>query len=366
MRIVLLTSSRADYGIYRPLLKRMKRDAFFELEIVAFGTHLSERYGRTIESILNDGFEVKHRLETLSGGDEPLDIAENVGLTTSLFAKLWNQLKGSTDLIVCLGDRYEMFAAVSASIPFRIPVAHLHGGETSFGAIDEIYRHCLSLMADIHFVATAESANRVAELRGKGGQIFNVGAMGLDNILEEELYSIEAFQEKFNVDLSVPSILVTFHPETMAYEENQEHIQQLIAALKQTSYQLVITMPNADTKNGIVRSALQQFALEKKRVYLFESMGTQGYLSAMKYCSFLMGNSSSGILEAASFGKFVINLGDRQKGRAAGPNVIHCPLLKEEIMSKIEIVEKLPFPGTSNIYGEGNTASKIIAILKKL
>jgi GDP/UDP-N,N'-diacetylbacillosamine 2-epimerase (hydrolysing) len=363
VNIIVLTSSRADYGIYLPLLKKFKNDIFFNLKIVVFGTHLSKKHGTTVNQIYKDGFEVAYKLETLLEGDSPKIISKSMALTIDKFAELWAKEKSFVDLIFCLGDRYEMFAAVSATIPFNIPVAHLHGGETTLGAIDNSFRHSITLMSKIHFASTENHAKRIGQIIGKNNHIYNVGALSLDNLNDLKILNVQEFYEKFNIKLQQP-ILVTFHPETVNYEKNEEYIKELISALNTLDKQILITMPNSDTMSDVIRQRLLEFEKEKNNVIIVESLGTEGYFSCLSHCAFVLGNSSSGIIEAASLGKYVINIGDRQKGRDSGKNVIHCEIKKEIIIDKINLINTLTQPKTTNIYGCGKTGNKIISILK--
>ncbi|HRI26952.1 MAG TPA: UDP-N-acetylglucosamine 2-epimerase [Chitinophagales bacterium] len=369
MNIVLLTSSRADYGIYLPLLRRLEGDDFFNLSIVAFGTHLSEKHGYTLNQILADGFKVVHTVETLPSGDLPADIASAIGLTTLKFAELWAALHRHTHLIICLGDRYEMFAAVCASVPFNLPVAHFYGGETTEGAIDNKFRHAITQMAAYHFTATETYAQKVAAMTGSTQHVYSVGSLSLDNLLSLPLLDANAFFARYGINLHKSTILVTFHPETVQPEQNIFYTQELIKTLTAASalYQVVITMPNADTMGNIVRTQLLAFAqTQPDRVFAVENFGTQGYFSCMNLVTFLLGNTSSGIIEAASFGKYVINIGNRQQGRACSNNVLHTPINTQSMLAAIDAVEKLPpFTGI-NIYRQQNVAERVISILKTL
>ena len=363
MKIIVLTSSRADYGIYLPLLKKLKVDTFFNLKIVAFGTHLSKKFGNTIDQILKDGFEVAYKIETLLDGDSPETIAKSMAVTIDKFSSLWAKEKSNIDLILCVGDRYEMFAAVTASVPFIIPVAHLHGGETTLGAIDNVFRHSITSMSKLHFASTKNHADRVAQIIGSKNGVYNVGALSLDNLMDIKILSVQQFKEKFNIELNAPA-LVTFHPETIAFEKNDQYISELIAALDTLPKQIIITMPNADTMSNLIRNKLREFAKQKSNVISVESLGTEGYFSCLHHCSFVLGNSSSGIIEAASFGKYVLNLGNRQLGRDVGENVIQCEIKKNKILDAVKLIDTLPKLNTTNIYGDGHTADKIISTLK--
>ncbi|MBK7182915.1 MAG: UDP-N-acetylglucosamine 2-epimerase (hydrolyzing) [Bacteroidetes bacterium] len=363
MTITFLTSSRADYGIYLPLLKKIKADSFFSLKIIAFGTHLSKKHGETIQQIYADGFDVAYKIDTLLDGDTPLIIAQSMAKTMAQFAEIWEKEKDTTDLIFCLGDRFEMFAAVSASVPFNIPIAHLHGGETTLGAIDEVFRHSLTSMSKLHFASTEKHKKRVEQILGHSKLVFNVGALSIDNLNDLQLYSKDAFKEKFGIELNNP-ILVTFHPETKSYEKNEFYIDQLLLALMDIEQQLIFTMPNADTSGNIIREKINLFVKKKSNAYVVESFGTQGYFSCIAHCSFVLGNSSSGIIEAASFGKYVINLGARQQGRDVGANVFHCEIDSQKIKDAIISVKKAPVLSKKNIYGDGKASDIIIERLK--
>jgi GDP/UDP-N,N'-diacetylbacillosamine 2-epimerase (hydrolysing) len=368
MRVGILTSSRADYGIYLPLLKKLKEDSFFELKIIAFGTHLSPFHGETIKQIQNDGFEVKYKVESMLLTDSPNAISTAVGLTIIKFSDFWGKYKSEFDLVFCLGDRYEMFAAVTAAIPFNISFAHLHGGETTLGAIDNIYRHAITLTSKLHFVSTSSYAERVANILYSDKNIINVGALSLDNIGTLKLLSVDAFKAKWNVDLSIKTILFTFHPETVSYNANEIYADEIIEAIMKLKerYQFLVTMPNADTAGNIIRNALINNFSKDEKVFLIENLGSQSYFTAMKYCSFLLGNTSSGIIEAASFGKYVINLGSRQKGRASGNNIIHTAISSNAIRCSVSIIETSKILKCENIYWNGGATNKIIENLKSI
>ncbi len=369
MRIALLTSSRADYGIYKPLIIKILEDKHFYLKIIAFGTHLSYFHGYTFKEIEEDGFEIVEKVESLILGDSAEAISSAMASTIFKFSSLWGKLKSEIDLIICLGDRYEMFAAVAASIPFQIPVAHIHGGETTLGAIDNTFRHSITIMSNYHFVATEVFKEKVIALKGSSENVFYVGALSLDNLNSLKILDVESFYTKYKINLSIPTVLFTFHPETVTPEKNEFYIHELIEALQKLieKYQIVITMPNADTESSKIRSYLISFAQRfPEKIFIMESLGSLGYFSCMKHCSFILGNSSSGIIEAASFAKYVINVGDRQKGRLAGSNVIHVPIEKEKILKVIDTLPLLPKLDTHNLYGDGRASEKIVSILKKL
>lgn len=364
MKVGVLTSSRADFGIYLPLLKKIFADNFFQSEIIAFGTHLSDVHGKTISEILSNNFKVKHQIVTTALGDSPLEISSSIGETIKEFADFWSNNK--FDIIFAIGDRYEMFAAVVAGSPFNVKFVHLYGGETTLGAIDNSYRHSISLMSEFIFVSTEVYKKRALEITDKHKNVFNVGALSIDNLKNVELYNIDDFKKQFNINLNNPTILTTFHPETVSLEKNEIYISELLASIEilMEKYQIVITMPNSDTMGLMVRNKIEEFALNKNKIILIESFGMKGYLSCMKYCSFLLGNTSSGFVEASYFPKYVINIGDRQKGRILTPNIYSISCSKKNILTTVNVIEKLPPPLSVNLYGDGNAAEKIISILK--
>jgi GDP/UDP-N,N'-diacetylbacillosamine 2-epimerase (hydrolysing) len=261
-----------------------------------------------------------------------------------------------------------MFAAITAGIPFNIPFAHLHGGEKTLGAIDNIFRHAITLASKYHFVSCKEHGERVAELTESKDNIFDIGALSLDNLKSLPLLSKEDFSIKFGIDLNKPTILVTVHPETVSPEMNEVYVDELATTLLELqNYQVIITLPNADTNGAFIRKRLLQLPVESfNRILCFENLGSQGYFTAMKYCSFLLGNTSSGIIEAASFGKYVINLGNRQEGRKQSQNIFNVPFKRAMIMHAVTEIEKEPVYSGVNIYYKGNAASTICSILKNI
>jgi GDP/UDP-N,N'-diacetylbacillosamine 2-epimerase (hydrolysing) len=364
MKVGVLTSSRADYSIYYPLLLELQKDGFFELELIVFGTHLSRYHGYTVEQIERDGFRVAHKIDVRLTGDSPESVASAMGLTLSSFASFW--ASHTFDLVFALGDRYEMFAAVSASLPFGVPIAHIHGGETTLGAIDDALRHAITHMSRFHFATTDQYRERVVQLKASGTHVYNVGALSIDNLSRLTLLSLHEFKDTFGIDLSRPSVLITFHPETVSFTQNEQYISELIAALQAlNNYQLIITMPNADTTGSMIRERLQAFIAASPNATGIESFGTLGYLSCIKYCLFMLGNTSSGFVEASYFPRRVINLGNRQQGRLQSAHITTVPVTKEAILGAVRQVESAaPLP-LQRIYGEGNTAASIVRILKE-
>lgn len=359
-KVTVLTSSRADYSIYRPLLYILKECPEIRLQLIAFGTHTSTEYGHTVNAIRSDGFDIWQELPFVLDSTSPRTIAESMAATIKQFSAIWETL--ATDLIICLGDRYEMFAAVAASVPFALPVAHIHGGETTLGAMDNIFRHSLTHMANLHFASCHAYCQRIVDLKGNRDNVYNTGALSIDNMQQVPLLTTAQFLDKFGVDLAQKTLLTTFHPETVSYKRNEIYAQELCAALEELAaeFQVLITMPNADTMGNIIRIQLQRLEeRSKKRIFIFENLGTVGYLSAMKHCAMLVGNTSSGFVEASYFPKWVVNLGKRQEGRLLTENIRSITVEKEQICRTVRELDALPIPDVQHPYGNGMAAQNM-------
>jgi GDP/UDP-N,N'-diacetylbacillosamine 2-epimerase (hydrolysing) len=360
VKIGILTSSRADYSIYYPLIKALNLLPNSSIEIIAFGTHLSEKYGYTMNQILADGFDVPHKIDNCFAlGDSPSDIANAMGNTMLQFSKFWESNK--FDLVFCLGDRYEMFAAVSASVPFQLKIAHLYGGEKTEGAIDDCLRHAISVMSKFHFAACEAYKNRIIELTSNADNVYNFGHLSIDNLERLNLLSTDELKIKTGVDFALPTILCTFHPETVNYESNALYAQEICDAFSELNeFQILITMPNSDTGSAIIRSSFETLAKNNNHIFTTENLGTIGYLSAMKHCKMMVGNTSSGFVEASYFPTTVVNLGERQTGRIITPNIFNTPISKQEIIDAVRINHNNTYENTKiQIYGTGNTAELI-------
>lgn len=363
MKIGILTSSRADFGIYLPLLNLLNYDDFFELEVIAFGTHLSKKHGYTIQEVKHSDIKTIHELTTPVDNKSAVDISKNIGETINIFADFWS--KNKFDYIIALGDRYEMFAAVTATTPFVYKVIHLHAGETTLGAIDNVYRHAISLMSNILLVSTDIYKEKAVQINPEA-RTFNVGALSVENLKKINYLSIEDFKSKFKIDLSLPTILSTFHPETVNLENNINYIKELLSSFTDLSidYQIIITLPNADTIGDQIKEIILEYGKKHPALIIIDSLGMIGYLSCMKYCMFMLGNTSSGFVEAAFFPKWVINLGNRQDGRILTPNILSVAIDKKAILGAVQVIQRKNKISFSSIYGDGETAKKIIKILK--
>ena len=362
MRIGVLTSSRADFGIYRPLLKELLANANFELQIIAFGTHLSMFHGNTIEEIQNEGFEIKYTIDSLLVSDSNESISTTIGLTIIKFSSFWKENFDQFDIVFCLGDRFEMLAAVLSGVSFGIKFAHIHGGEKTLGAIDNIYRHSITHASYIHFASTEEYKNRIIQILDEPARVYYTGSLSLENLNSIRLLDIDEFKLKWKIDLNQPTILFTFHPETVNSTLNTIYSEEITEAiLSLDNFQFLITMPNADTYGNRIRKQFESKFQNCKNIFLVENLGTQSYFTAMKYSKILVGNTSSGIIEAASFKKYVINIGNRQAGRAVSSNIINVEIKKDLIINAINKTVLLGNYEGENIYHNQNkTASSII------
>jgi len=365
MKIGVLTSSRADYGIYLPLLKKIKEDNYFELEIIAFGTHLSKSHGFTLYAIEEENYSKIHCISSLIANDDEQGITTSYALTALKFADFWQHNK--FDLVFCLGDRFEMSAAVQAGIPFNVKFAHFHGGETTLGAIDNIYRHQITLASNLHFTAGELFSDRVIELIGSNKNVYTVGSLSLNEIEKFQPINKTEFFEKFKLP-NKDFALITFHPETVNTEMNQHFASEMSKTLSQVASKLylVITMPNADTMGSVFRMEIEQFKNEfSTQVMCIENFGKENYFSAMYYAKLLIGNTSSGIIEAASFGKYVVNVGDRQNGRLQSDNIVNTSFSHNNLVKAIELaIYKGVYQG-HNSYYLPNSVEVIIKVIKQ-
>ena len=358
-RIAILSSSRADYSIYRPLLFKLKESARYDVFLLAFGTHLSQQHGLTVNAIEQDGFEVEVKLNCLPKDGSPAGIAENMGEVMREFAKIWNNAQ--YDLVLCLGDRYEMFSAVAAALPFNIPIAHLYGGETTAGAIDDALRHSITHMSRYHFTSCEEYKNRVIQLTGSENGVYNAGALSYDNLKHLNLPDKAELSADLGVDFNRPVILTTFHPETVNFLKNADYAKAVAAALEQlTDFEVLITMPNADTMNEVIRQEFTTLAGKCSHIHTRENLGTLRYLAAMKHCALMLGNTSSGFVEASWFPTRVVNLGQRQQGRVLTKNIVQCDIETNSILKAVKTALELQFGQWERIYGNGDTADFIL------
>ncbi len=363
MKIGVLTSSRADYGIYLPLLDKLKFDQRFQLEIIAFGMHLQKNQGNTVDQITKDGFEVIHKVGEMPENDGIFDISKGYGNMVVSFAEFWSEYK--YDVVLALGDRWEMSAAVQASIPFEVKIGHIHGGETTLGATDNIYRHQITLASTYHFTAAEVFSERVKSILGSDKNVNTVGSISLEDINKLQLPSWGAVKNRFDIPFD-DFILVTFHPESVGASMNKHYASVISDVLKSLIKErnILVTKANSDAMGSLFNDRFQHLQAEyPRKIKLVSALGKLNYFKAMENCDFMLGNTSSGIIEAASFGKYVINIGDRQKGRLRNENVIDAPFDIVEILVAINsITERNHYRGL-NKYVRLATSDTIIKII---
>jgi len=368
MKICVVTGARSEYGLLFPIIKKIGQDSELELQIIASAMHLSPEFGLTSNEIEQDGFRIDYRVDMLLSGDTKSAICKSVGLGVIGFSDAFTNLK--PDLVMILGDRFEALAAAQAAMMFRLPIAHIHGGEITEGAMDESIRHAITKMSHLHFCSTEEFRKRIIQMGENPCNVICSGAPGIDNIKNLELLSKVELEKSLNVDLSRRTFLVTFHPETLSELSAEDQVKGLLAALAlYEDVQVVITYPNADMFGRTILEKLKSFACEfSGRVCLTESLGYLRYLSILQFTDLVVGNSSSGLIEVPSFAVPTVNIGDRQKGRVRAKSVIDCKNSKEDICRAIELGVSKSFRDSiadvENPYGEGNAADIIISTLK--
>jgi UDP-hydrolysing UDP-N-acetyl-D-glucosamine 2-epimerase len=366
--VSLVTVARSDYGIYLPILRKIQADPDLYLHLMVAGMHLSPEFGLTVNHIEADGFEIGERIEMLLSSDSPSGIAQSMGLGVIGFARAYAHFR--PDIVVVLGDRFEMYTAALAALSFKIPVAHIHGGEITEGAIDDALRHSITKLSHLHFVATAEYARRVLQLGEEPWRIVIAGAPSLDNINAIELLDAHQLEEQYGVNLDRPPLLVTFHPVTLEYEKTAWQVDELLAALDSCALPVIFTMPNADTGGRIIARMIETFVEKHGPSWLLDNLGLQGYFSLLSCAAAMVGNSSSGIIEAPSFQLPVVNIGSRQQGRIKAANVIDVGYEREEIVEGIMRAIQPDFRKNlselRNPYGSGNASEKIVRRIKEV
>lgn len=368
-KICIVTGTRAEYGLLYWLMKRIQEDKNLQLQIVATGMHLSPEFGLTYKQIEKDGFKIDGKVEMLLSGDTPTAISKSVGLAVISFADIFQML--NPDIVVLLGDRFEIFAAAQTAMIMRIPIAHIHGGELTEGAIDDPIRHSITKMAHLHFTATKEYRQRVIQMGEQPKNVFNVGSLGIEGIKSLSLLDKEELSKSIGVNLD-KFFLVTLHPTTLEKSTSERQILTLLNALdKFQDYQIIFTKTNADTEGRIINYNIEKYVKENsKRAYVFDSLGQVRYLSAIKHCELVIGNSSSGLLEVPYFRKATINIGIRQQGRLKAESVVDCDFNEASIINAINKGLSKEFKkrisSMEMLYGEGNTSQQIVEILKNV
>jgi len=362
--ICVVTTSRADYGLLRWLLRDLSDDPGIRLQVVVTGSHLSRHHGLTVSEIEADGFPIDGRIETTPAEDGASDVAMATGMGMARFAECFRRLQ--PDILVGLGDRYELFAAVSAAMLSNIPIAHLHGGESTEGLVDEAIRHAVTKMSHLHFVAAEPFARRVVQMGEDPSRVFTVGAFGLDALERIALLDREGLDRELSLPTGAALIAVTFHPITLQRGGAEIQMAELEAALHATEGAHVVwTLPNADAENGVIRRRIEAFrAAHPDRCGVFESLGQLRYLSLLRHARAVVGNSSSGIIEAPSLGVPTLDIGDRQKGRPRAASVVSCPPDRDLIAAFLAQALASPRKGDIvNPYGGPGASRKTCRIL---
>jgi UDP-hydrolysing UDP-N-acetyl-D-glucosamine 2-epimerase len=364
--IGVVTVGRSDYGIYLPVLRAIEKDSSLQLHLIVAGMHLSPEFGFTAGAIAQDGFAAGEKVEMSLSSDSPEAIAKSMGLGAIGFAQSYGRKR--PDILLVLGDRFEMHAAAVAALPFKIPLAHIHGGELTEGAIDDALRHSITKLSHLHFVSTREYGDRVVQLGEEPWRVVVSGAPGLDQINGMKLLSRDQLAEKLNLALDQAPLLVTYHPVTLEYEDTRRHVEGLLSALGRIDLPIVFTSPNADTGNRVISQMLIEFVNDRPSAVIVDNLGTEAYFSLMAVAGAMVGNSSSGIIEAPSFKLPVVNIGTRQAGRVRAPNVIDVGYEAGEIFEGIKLALSSGFrealSGVANPYGDGKSAEKIVERLK--
>lgn len=367
-RIGIMTGTRAEYGLLKPLMQEINKDNDLELYLIVSGMHLSPEFGMTYKEIEEDGFEINAKVEMLLSSDSPAGISKSIGLGVIGFADEFQ--RADLDMLILLGDRYEALSAAICAMVMRIPIAHLHGGELTEGAIDEGIRHSITKMSYLHFTSTEQYRNRVIQLGENPERVFYVGALGVENIKKINLMTKEELERAIHFEIDENTVVVTYHPVTLENNTVEEQFLNLLKVLdRNPKIRMIFTKANADTNGRIVNELIDKYAAQNsERACAFMSLGQKRYLSALKYCRIVIGNSSSGIIEAPSFGKPIINIGDRQKGRICADSVINCGYTQQEIQQAMETALTKEFENKAsncrNPYEKENTAANIISVIK--
>ena len=366
--ICVFTATRAEYGLLKTIIKALIKDGSFNIKTVVTAAHLSPEFGMTCQEIEDDGIKIDRKIETLLSSDSPSAVSKCMGLTMIGFADYFAETK--PDAFMVLGDRYEALAAVCAAFNARIPIIHLYGGDTTEGAADEAYRHSITKMAYLHFTSTEEYRKRVIQLGESPERVFAVGEIGIENAINTKLLSLKELSKSLGIELSNNYALGTFHPVTLENNTSEKQIKTILKALSmQNDMQFIFTKANADSDGHKINKILEDYCLKHQNFHFFSSLGMLRYLSAIKHAKFVIGNSSSGLIEAPSFKIPTINIGDRQKGRLMADSVICCEPTQASIEKAVEKALSPEFRKIAakaiNPYGDGKTSMKIVKIIKE-
>ena len=366
-KICVITGSRAEYGLLRWVMQGVKDEPSLTLQIIATGMHLSAQFGNTYQEIEGDGFVIDRKIQMLAGSDTPVGIAKSMGNGLIGFADALNELK--PDLIIVLGDRFEIFSAVAAALVARIPVAHIHGGELTEGNFDDALRHSITKMSQLHFVAAEEYRNRVIQLGESPDRVFNVGGLGVDNIARTKLIKKEELESELQFKFQERNLIVTFHPVTLENDSGLKQLMEMLEALDSfPDIGLIFTMPNADTSSQLMASLIEKYVKSRDNAASYSSLGVVRYLSALACVDGVIGNSSSGLLEAPVLKKGTINIGNRQQGRVQAKSVISCEPDRLDIQRAITKLLSSDFQSmvksVTSPFGVSGACEKIVKVIK--
>lgn len=367
-KVVAFTDSRAEYGILRNVLAGIQNSEKLELYIVATGTHLSEQHGYTIQEIKDNGFQVLEEIPAVSDADPLTRIPKEMG---NLMIRLSNTFaKAKPDILLLFGDRYEMLAAASTAVSMHIPIAHISGGESTEGAMDEQIRHAITKMAHIHFPGAMVYADNIKKMGEEAWRVFQVGDPGIENIKTTKIVRENDLKAELGVEIDKRTLLVTYHPVTLEIAELEGQMDNLVEALRHYDGTMIITYPNSDEGNELIIQKWKQFAQDRDQVCLVQSLGSVRYLSVMNYCGAVVGNSSSAIVEAPYLKIPVVNIGNRQRGRLMADSIICCGYDHKDIEQAIERALSPEFAEvvnqTRSLYGEGDTSKEIVEVLENI
>lgn len=365
-KIAVLTATRAEYGLLRPVIKQIEQDAALELFILVTGMHLSEEFGNTCQEIIEDGFPIAVKIPILDNKDDAGATNRAMAAALTGFGDYFQEHR--PDLLIVLGDRYETIAVCLAAMNMRIPIAHIHGGEITEGAVDDAIRHAITKLSYLHFPSTERYAERIIQLGEAPDRVFTVGALGVENIKNVKLLDRQKLASSIGMDLERPYAVVTFHPVTLEEEDVAEQCRKVLCALSEFELQYIITKANADAGGRTINRTIDEYASEHGNVKAVTSLGMIRYLSALKYCTMVVGNSSSGIVEAPSFHVPTVDIGDRQRGRMAAESVIHCETSTEEIKRAMRCAMDMRCSGklesVYNPYEKEGTSGKIVTVCR--
>lgn len=368
-KVCVITGSRAEYGLLRWIMKEITESTKLELQIIVTGMHLSPEFGLTYRDIENDGFKINRKVEMLLSSDTASGVSKSMGLGLIGFGDAYNEL--TPDLLLVLGDRFEILSAVTAAMVSKIPVAHLHGGEITEGSYDDGFRHAITKMSHLHFVAAEEYRNRVIQMGENPENVYLTGGLGIDNIVKLKYLEKHELEKSLGICLNEKSLLITFHPVTLGSTSSSDQLLELLSALDNFSdTTLIFTHPNADTDGRELIKIIESFVASHENASVYTSLGQLRYLSCMKYVDGVVGNSSSGLLEAPSFGIGTVNIGERQKGRMLAKSVINCAAEEKEITAAIHRLYSSEFheivQHAENPYGKVGVSKKIVELLEKI